>query len=131
MHPFFLAINRAAQTPNALESICRWFENLASADRCMALDFLSGACQQAHPLANEGTEAIVMSGMKPTFTPCVMLSKVQFPERAVHCIAALPADEQIKSFRLLFCLFAIADQRRREQMCRGSCSHDWHNLSPI
>lgn len=131
MHPFVISINRAAQSPDSLESICDWFMGLEPNDRRTALQFLSGSCQQAHPLPDEGKAAIIMSGLKSSFTPCVMLSKVPFPERAVHRIAELPDDEHTKAFRLLYCLFAIADTRRRETQCRGTCTHPWHNLEAI
>ncbi|MHB9857430.1 DUF5958 family protein [Streptomyces sp. YIM S03343] len=35
----------------------------------------------------------------------------------------------MKSFRVLLSIFAVADTRRREMECRGTCSHAWHNLA--
>jgi Family of unknown function (DUF5958) len=131
MHPLLIPINRAAQTPDSLESICEWFVGLDPVDRRTALNYLSGSCQQANPFPEDGKAAIVMSGLKSSFTPCVMVSKAPFPGRAVHRIADLPEDEHNKAFRLLYCLFAIADTRRRETQCRGTCTHPWHNLEAI
>jgi Family of unknown function (DUF5958) len=131
MHSFLTIINRAAQSPNSLEMICDWALGLDSSDRRTALQFLAGACQQAHPLPEEGKTAVGMSGLKPSFTPCVMLSAVPYPEQAVYRIAELPDDESNKSFRLLFCLFVVADTRRRETQCRGICTHEWHKLESI
>ncbi|MEU6896019.1 DUF5958 family protein [Streptomyces sp. NPDC046557] len=34
-----------------------------------------------------------------------------------------------KAFRVLVSVFAVADTRRRETSCKGTCGHPWHNLS--
>ncbi|MFJ9417282.1 DUF5958 family protein [Streptomyces sp. NPDC101227] len=42
--------------------------------------------------------------------------------------AGLPATEHVKAFRVLVSVFAVAvaDTRRRETYCRGTCGHAWH-----
>lgn len=44
--------------------------------------------------------------------------------------AALPADEHVTAFRVLVSVFSVADTRRRETCCKGTCGHAWHNLLP-
>jgi hypothetical protein len=66
--------------------------------------------------------------LKPTFTPCVLIRTAAQPEHALDRIAALPADERQKAFRLMFALYCIADTRRRQTQCKNGCSHEWHNF---
>ncbi|MEU0214261.1 DUF5958 family protein [Streptomyces sp. NPDC006265] len=44
-------------------------------------------------------------------------------------IADLPPSECVKSIRILLSTFAVADTRRRETECRGTCGHAWRNPS--
>ncbi|MEU3026898.1 DUF5958 family protein [Streptomyces incarnatus] len=74
--------------------------------------------------AGEGdvAESIARSGIRAAHTPTVMLTKWRFG------MAALPAHEVTKAFRLLVALFGVADTRRRKLYCAGGCTHEWHNL---
>ncbi|MBN9418495.1 MAG: hypothetical protein J0I12_23800 [Candidatus Eremiobacteraeota bacterium] len=69
----------------------------------------------------DSQSAIQRSGLKPTFTPCVLLSRNRAPR-----IPNLPLNEQLKSFQLLVAWFSLADERRRGERCKGDCSHWWH-----
>ncbi|MEV5089192.1 DUF5958 family protein [Streptomyces albogriseolus] len=79
-------------------------------------------CGQARACEEDVPESIARSGIRPTHTPAVMLTKWHFG------MEALPAYELIKSFRLLVALFSIADSRRRALHCVDGCGHAWHNL---
>lgn len=81
--------------------------------------------RQAHPTALDVEEAIVSAGLKPTYTPCVLLLKDQRPHQTQR-VTALPENEFEKAFRLLLAVFVIAD-RRRQQSCPVSCQHGWHH----
>ncbi|SNR78899.1 hypothetical protein SAMN06264365_105475 [Actinoplanes regularis] len=83
---------------------------------------------QARATANDGREGLPHSGVKPTMTPAVLIVREPINEK-MGKIINLPPDEYVKSFRVLLSMFAVADTRRRETKCRGSCSHAWHNLS--
>src|SRR5262245_47265789 len=48
-----------------------------------------------------------------------MLSRSASPGWDARCLAALPATEHVKSFRLLIALLSIADARRRQTECKG------------
>jgi hypothetical protein len=99
-----------------------WFESLSEDDRRKTLHALVLFCGQARAREQDVPEGITRSGIRPTHTPAVMLTKWRFG------MEALPAYELTKSFRLLVALFTIADTRRRMLYCAGECGHAWHNL---
>ncbi|MET7778805.1 DUF5958 family protein [Streptomyces mirabilis] len=100
-----------------------WFEGLSDDDQRKALYTLVLFCGQARAREDDVVESIARSGIRPTHTPVVMLTKWRFG------MDRLPAYELTKSFRLLVALFSIADTRRRTLHCVGGCGHEWHNLS--
>ncbi|MGW4138042.1 DUF5958 family protein [Streptomyces mirabilis] len=65
--------------------------------------------------------AIASSGLRPTCTPTVMLTRWRLN------MADLPCYDRAMAFRLLVALAAIADTRRR--CCVGGCSQEWHQLT--
>ncbi|WP_435884086.1 DUF5958 family protein [Streptomyces mirabilis] len=70
--------------------------------------------------ADPAVEVIARCGLRPTYTPTVMLTRWRLN------MADLPSYDRARAFRLLVALFAIADTRRRERYCVGGCSHEWH-----
>ncbi|MEU9110205.1 DUF5958 family protein [Streptomyces sp. NPDC048483] len=80
-------------------------------------------CHQAHPVKEDAAESIARSGIRPTHTPAVMLTKWRLG------MAQLPAYELPKAFRLLTALLAIADTRRRDRYCADGCGREWHQLA--
>src|SRR5436190_4684 len=108
-----LHLNRIAQGLVSEAEGHSWFESLQPEARLKTLRVLANICQQSHPLSQEVPQAIERSGLKATFTPCVLLKLAARPQDAFNRIVALPGAEQVKSFRLLVSLFAIADTRRR------------------
>jgi hypothetical protein len=128
LSPLQLRLNQMAQGIIPEVEGHAWFEGLDDGQRALALGALSLMCQQSHPTVQEGQQAILRAGLKKTFTPCVILGKAALPGKAVGNIAALPAAEQVKAFRLLIALFSIADARRRATQCSNGCGHAWHQL---
>jgi hypothetical protein len=61
-----------------------------------------------------------LAGLKPTLTPCVVVSRAPVPAKAFHKILSLP--------ELLLGLLTVADARRRATQCAQGCSHEWHHL---
>ncbi|MFD3420933.1 DUF5958 family protein [Streptomyces decoyicus] len=47
-----------------------------------------------------------------------------------YWFSALPADEHVKAFRVLVSVFSVADTRRRQAYCKGTCGHAWHSSLP-
>lgn len=131
MWPNELQLNRIAQGLVPEDSGLRWFGGLIAAERVAVLKDLAYITHQSHPKLEEVPSAIVRSGLKSTFTPCVMLQNADRPTSALSRIASLPEPEHAKSFRLLLALFSIADARRRETQCKDGCIHEWHNLGAL
>ncbi len=129
MDEYELQINRMAQGLISWTRGVSWFEALDSEGRSAALHAAYVCCEQAQPLPEEVNPAIEMAALKPTHTPCVMLSSANPPEHALWDISRLIPSEQMKAFKLLVALFSLADKRRRETICADGCSHEWHQIS--
>jgi hypothetical protein len=121
-------LNRVAQGRLPFSEAVQWFDALPQEDQQPWLKTLALMCHQAHPQPQEIDPAITLGGLKPTFTPCVMLKTAAQPGHVLGRVANLPTEERQKAFRLLFALYCIADTRRRENQCRNGCSHEWHNF---
>ena len=120
----YVYLNQTAQNVITLDDATREFRDLDSAARSDVMHRLYLMTRQSHPLPGEVSLAITESGLKPTFTPCVMLLGGNV-ELQLSRIAKLPDNELDKAFLLLLTLFRIADTRRRE-LCGGNCQHWWH-----
>lgn len=120
-----VVLNELAQGLRPTTEGVEWFEGLSEDDQRKVLHSLVGFCGQARACEDDVPESIARSGIRPTHTPAVMLTKWRFG------MTALPADELTKSFRLLVALFSIADTRRRTRHCADGCGHEWHNLSDL
>jgi hypothetical protein len=58
--------------------------------------------------------------------PAVVLFASGVPKVQLRKILALPRQEQSRTCMFLLGLLHVADARRREGVCRGTCSHWWH-----
>jgi hypothetical protein len=123
-----IRINRLAQGLDSVDTGIEWFQSGAADEKQLILDTLAMCASQSHPRLNEIDEGIKLSGLKPTFTPCVLIKAKPFKE-AIGKIRNLPENEWEKAFRLLLALFSIADSRRRRTDCKHGCSHPWHQLA--
>lgn len=119
-----LVANEVAQGLRTLDDGTAWFSGLSLPQRERALRQVAGYAMQAHITAADGRVGVARSGVKATANPCVMIC--MDPPR--YGFAGLPADEHVRAFRVLVSVFAVADTRRRETHCRGTCGHSWHNL---
>ncbi|MET7354468.1 DUF5958 family protein [Streptomyces mirabilis] len=115
-------LNELAQGLRSTAEGVEWFEGLSKNDQRKVLHALALFCGQARAREDDVPESIARSGIRPTHTPAVMLTKWRFG------MDQLPAYELTKSFRLLVALFSIADTRRRTLHCAKGCGHAWHNL---
>lgn len=123
-----LKLNQIAQGLIPWDAGVEWFETSTAAEKSVILGDLGFMVHQSHPLVAEVQPAIEKSGLKSTFTPCVLALKSDPPERAIHRIVTLPESERLKSFEFLLALFSIADRRRRSTVCKSGCTHEWHKL---
>ena len=122
MYAHEVILNELAQARRPVAEGVEWFEGLSEGDQRKVLHALVLFCGQARACEEDVPESIARSGIRPTHTPAVMLTKWRFG------MGALPAYELTKSFRLLVTLFSIADTRRRTLYCATGCGHGWHNL---
>ncbi|WP_220451579.1 DUF5958 family protein [Streptomyces cadmiisoli] len=121
-------INEFAQGLRSLEDAVAWFSSLEQVDQKAVLHEVVRYVIQAHATVNDAREGLLRSGVKPTMTPAVLIVREPILEQ-MGKIINLPPGEYVKSWRVLLATFAVADTRRREAECRGTCSHAWHNLS--
>jgi len=121
-------INEVAQGLRPMEEAVAWFSALEQSEQKAVLQEVVRHSMQAHATAEDGRVGQSLSGVKRTMTPAVLITREPILEQ-MGKIINLPSGEYIKSFRVLVSTFTIADTRRRETECRGTCSHAWHNLS--
>ncbi|MER5967757.1 DUF5958 family protein [Streptomyces sp. NPDC002057] len=119
-------VNEVAQELRTLDEGTSWFSALSPVGRQAVLQEAAGYAMQAHITAADGREGVVRSGVKPTANPSVMIC--MDPPR--YGFAGLPADEHVTAFRVLVSAFSVADTRRRQTHCKGTCGHSWHNMPP-
>lgn len=117
-------VNEVAQGLGSLDSGTVWFTALSPDGRKAVLQEVAGYAMQAHITAADGAAGVAQSGVKPTANPSVMIC--MDPPR--YGFAALPADEHVTAFRVLVSVFSVADTRRRQTSCKGTCTHAWHHL---
>ncbi|MQY10233.1 hypothetical protein SRB5_03400 [Streptomyces sp. RB5] len=120
-----LVVNEVAQGLRSLDDGVAWFSGLAPEQRREALQEVAGYAMQAHITAADGRAGVARAAVKPTVNPAVMIC--MDPPR--YGFANLPAAEHVRAFRVLVSVFTVADTRRRETYCKGTCTHSWHNLS--
>ncbi|WP_128380839.1 DUF5958 family protein [Streptomyces cavernae] len=123
MHERQVILNELAQEIRQVSEGAAWFSALVEDEQRLVLRELVQFCLQARAVEADAEEAIARSGLRPTYTPAVMLTKWRLN------MSALPPYDRARAFRLLVALFAIADTRRRERYCADGCGHDWHQLA--
>nr|WSW49673.1 DUF5958 family protein [Streptomyces sp. NBC_01001] len=114
-----LVVNEIAQELRTLDDGVAWFSGLSPAGQREVLQQVSGYAMQAHITAADGRAGVARSGVKPTANPSVMIC--MDPPR--YGFSDFPADENVKAFRVLVSVFAVADTRRRQTHCKNACGH--------
>lgn len=128
MHGHARVLNELAQGLRPFPEGLAWFEGLDEEQQSVVLRDLGSFCHQAHPTHEEALEAVRLSGLRPTHTPCVLIVRGRADEQAGRVATLRPRHERVKAFRLLVRLLAVADARRRRS-CAGRCGHEWHRLA--
>ncbi|MEV8540648.1 DUF5958 family protein [Streptomyces sp. NPDC051572] len=121
-------LNEFAQGLRPLVQGVEWFEGLGADEQFEVLRDLGGFCIQARATVDDGPESVRLSGIRPTHTPAVLITRGQQLPAQLTKIINLPQDEWVKAFRLLVALLGVADGRRREWFCAAGCTHAWHQL---
>jgi hypothetical protein len=110
--------------------VMKWFKTLDNKKKLEVLRTLFNFAIQANANLNDIKTAIEKSGLKQTYTPCVLLKKEHLPAQ-ISKILKLPACEHEKIFILAVELLRIADNRRQKEVCKGKCTHWWHIKTDI
>jgi hypothetical protein len=87
------------------------FEGLEVASKRSFLNDMLFLLLQSKPTDSDIEPAILRSGLKPTYTPCVLLGK-GVASHNLEKLIKLPENELNKVFLLLLSLFKVAYQRR-------------------
>jgi hypothetical protein len=127
MREHALILNELSQERRPLVEGLVWFRALSLDGRRAVIRELAYFCLQAGAVTADTEESIARSGVKPTATPAVLISRGSLREQLAK-IGNLPEPEMEKSFRLLLALLSISDARRRQINCVDGCTHSWHNL---
>ena len=98
--------------------------SLREADQRLVMFELNFMIANASPRPGDALSAVALSGLKPTYTPCVLIQKGALPEQLAK-IVNLPANELLKSFRFLLALLGVSDRRRRIEKPLDT-KHWWH-----
>jgi len=122
-----LKINKLAQGLIPLEEGLEWYDISDAEYRENIMRALDLCVYQSHPTVEDIEEGIKLSGLKETYSPCVLVRKKHFNE-ARNKIIHMPELDQRRGFILLLSIFSVADERRRKTQCKGGCDHEWHNI---
>lgn len=127
MNEHELMINKLAQGLVPREEGQAWFRAATPDCRVQIMRALDYCLFQAHPTPAEIQEGIDLSGLKDTYSPCVVAVKKPLGEARQTILRMVGLDQQ-RGFELWLSVFSVADKRRRESDCKVGCSHEWHNL---
>lgn len=106
-----ILINRYGQHLESVQEILREFSKFDLQNRKKFFDELNFLILQSKPETTDVKKAIIDSGLKETYTPCILL--MTFPIKiAIQKIITLPEHEQTKSLKLLLAMFKISYYRR-------------------
>lgn len=122
-----LKINKLAQELIPLEEGLAWYDEADSESRNKIMKALDLCIFQSHPTKEDIEKGIEKSGLKETYSPCVLIRKKPLNE-ARQKVLNMPSLDKRRGFVLFLSIFGVADKRRRETQCKGGCTHEWHNI---
>ena len=114
----------------SLDEGLSWFDQSNPIERKDIMKSLDLCIFQSHPTPEDIEEGIKCSGLKETYSPCVLIRKKPFNEVRQKILRMAELDQR-RAFVLLISVFGAADKRRRETQCKDGCSHEWHNLNGL
>jgi hypothetical protein len=120
-----LFLNQVSQGIHSHDDLVAWFDKFNTDGQTELLQFMESMISQSHPVPADGPAAVKECGLKPTMTPCVILSK-GYSKSALSKLLDLPPQEYRKLIVVLISLFRIADSRRRQSQCTDPDPHWWH-----
>lgn len=109
-----IIINQYAQGVIPLERLLSSFEKMEPKEQKILINGTLQLLLQSKPLDTDIKTSIDNSGLKPTCTPCVLLTK-GMDKANLYKIADLPSNEWKKVLQLFVNIFKIAYLRRFQQ----------------
>ncbi len=106
-----ILVNKFGQGLVAIEQLTEEFRLLEMFKKKEFLNDFLYLIKQSKPKKEDIEPAIIDSGLKSTFTPCVLLKK-GVANHDLEKLVNLPENELTKAFVLLLSLFKIAYKRR-------------------
>jgi len=106
-----IAVNKYGQGLVEVEQLLDLFQRFDFDFQQVFLNEILFLILQSKPKEEDIESAILHSGLKPTFTPCVLLKK-GIAMHNLEKLINLPENERTKVFVLLLSLFKIAYKRR-------------------
>jgi len=106
-----ITLNKYGQGLIVSEILVDTFSGLGLIEKRNYLKEIIALIQQSKPKEEDIQPAILESNLKPTFTPCVLLTK-GVANQHLQKIAELPESELNKALLLLLGLFKVSYQRR-------------------
>lgn len=106
-----ILVNKFGQGLVAIEQLTEEFKLVEVFKKREFLNSLLYLIMQSKPKEEDIEPAIISSGLKSTYTPCVLLRK-GLANHNLEKLVNLPENELMKSFMLLLSLFKIAYKRR-------------------
>ena len=122
-----LKINKIAQGLISLGEGLAWYDESDSHSRNEIMKALDLCLFQSHPTQEDVEKGIKKSGLKATYSPCVLARKKPLNE-ARQKVLNLPEPDRRRGFILFLSIFSVADKRRRKTQCKDGCAHEWHNI---
>lgn len=118
-----LFINQLAQGAIDMRIGIDWFLKMPRPMKVDVLNRIAFYVLQSRPVAGDVKDAISLSGLKQSFTPCVVLNAAVSSNPigstglkvGISRMINLPPEEQEKSFRLLISLLNVSGRRQRNQ----------------
>jgi uncharacterized protein DUF5958 len=102
-----------------------WFQAQNEDGKRRLLLGLNVLILQASPRQEDAAVAISEARLKPTLTPCILITKPDLKIQLAK-LARLPEFELPRVFKLLTNLLAVADSRRRREKPLDLVNHWWH-----
>jgi hypothetical protein len=108
-----ILVNKYGQGLTDAEPVLSFFSQVSDDEKRLFINDLLYIIMQSKPQKEDAKISIKESGLKATFTPCIMLEK-GIEMHNLHKIAALPHSETSKVMVLFLALFRTAYRRRFE-----------------
>jgi len=121
-----ILINQFVQHIHPLAFMEIWFEQRDATDKKDVLLNLLNLTIQSHPTYDEIRSAAQDLRIESTPAAVKMLNRNKPYDKFGYELINLPIKEYKNCFKLLLLSLSLADNRRKNTICRNGCQHWWH-----